>query len=139
MNIRQKILKSDDLRRESYQLPTEWGGGTVYIRELTAADRDSYEAYAAACNGAPLQAQRLQRAVLAVMSLVDEKGRRIFKDDDIERMGKKNHSFVHEIWIAALRINGWMKTPEDRAIRDPALLQGIFAGIVARQEKEPRG
>ena len=43
---------------------------------------------------------------MAVRSIVDEEGRRVFNDDDLEGMLQKSAGALQEVARVALRING---------------------------------
>ena len=84
------ILVADDLPREAVEIK-EWGG-TVYVRSMSAAERDEWEASWLADDGKPKTArERLKnlRARLAVLVLVDDSGNRLFADEDADALGKK--------------------------------------------------
>lgn len=98
-----QIFKSEDLKPLKVSVP-EWGGD-VYVRMMTAKDRDAFESQIVTAreNGEKVENMR---ALLAVLCVVDDKGARIFGDDDIEAVGKKSASALDRIFTAARDLNG---------------------------------
>ncbi|MFO8014747.1 MAG: phage tail assembly chaperone [Phycisphaerae bacterium] len=115
---RDAILAAEDTTTERLSVP-EWGGD-VYVRVMTAAERDAWEndLYARQQKG---QALKNVRARLAVRVLVDEAGRRLFSDDDAAALGAKSGRALDRIFEAAQRLNGL--GPED-----VEALEADFAG-----------
>ena len=104
MSLRDNILASDDLPRESLYIP-QWDE-TVYVRAMTGAERDTYEADLIASKDLQMR-ERLQnmRAKLVVLTAVDENGDRIFDDGDVEAVGKKSASALNLIVETAQELN----------------------------------
>lgn len=96
---RAAILAAGDLRLEAVPVP-EWGG-SVYVRELTAAQRDEWEA--------ELQdfpaARRNARAKLAALTVCDANRRLLFSASDVEALGRKSAGALQRVFNAALRLN----------------------------------
>lgn len=104
MQLRDKILGADDLKREKVEVP-EWGM-TLYVREMTGSERDQYEVGLIEKKDLPMS-QRLEnmRARLVVLCVVDDKGNRVFSDEDIEAVGGKNAQALTRLTDAAQVIN----------------------------------
>lgn len=102
---RADILGTSDLPRERVDCP-EWGG-CVWIRTMTSAERDSWEAARLERKGRRM-APSLDnlRASLVVYCCVDEEGKRIFADDDAEALGGKSAKVLDRLFAVAQRING---------------------------------
>ena len=117
MDIRSKILQAEDLPSESVEVP-EWGV-TVYVRSMTARDRDLFESQMMDLSE---KGKRLDnfRARLAVFCCVDEKGERVFRDNDIATVGAKSGSALNRIFEKASRLN---KMTEDdiEEVKKPSL------------------
>ena len=96
------ILKADDLPRELVQVP-EWGG-TVWVRTMTGAERDAFEASVAASADTPNLTNI--RARLAVLCVVDDKGKRLFADADAEALGGKSAAALSRVFEAGQKLNG---------------------------------
>ncbi len=95
MLTREQILGADDLPREEVTIP-EWNG-SVFVRALTGHERDALERV--------LATDKLSRATIAAMCVVDEKGNKLFADGDVQALGKKNGAALERIVQAALRFN----------------------------------
>lgn len=106
---RDTILESNDLQRVAVPVP-EWGGDDccVYVRTLTAAERDHFEGSMLEDRGGKSKATNLKniRARFAVLTVVDEEGTRIFEDSDAEELGKKSAQVVDRLFSAAQKQNG---------------------------------
>ena len=96
---RDDILNVVDLDVKEVKVP-EWKG-SVNVRGLTARERDSFEASI----GASANLDNL-RARLVVLTLVDEEGKRIFKDSDAKALGDKNAEVVNRLFDVARQMSG---------------------------------
>lgn len=91
---RDKILSADDIRSERVKVP-EWGG-EVIVREMTGEERDEWEGSVVRREegedgkAAVIIDPANMRAKLVALTVVDEKGERIFTMDDVEALGKKS-------------------------------------------------
>lgn len=102
---RDAILQTSDIRKELVPVP-EWGGD-VYVRSLTAAERDQFEASLIVQRGKQQEINlKNARAKLAVLAICDEQGQRIFSDADLAEMGKKSAGALQRVWIVAQRLSG---------------------------------
>ena len=110
---RDAILKAGaKLASEKVEVP-EWGG-TVTVVELTGRERDAWEADIVELNEAGDDAKMSlenARAKLAVRTVVDDDGKRIFTDDDIEELGSTSARALSRIFNVASRLSGL--TPGD--------------------------
>jgi len=105
------IFEADDIRIEPVEVP-EWGG-VVYIRTLTAADRDRMEAAIANLDkqgksrGARFD---IIRSAIAAASLCDETGKAMFDSKDfqetIKKLGAKSAKAIGRISVAASKLSG---------------------------------
>lgn len=95
MLTRDFILSLDDLPREEVAIP-EWKG-SVYVRALTGAERDSLERM--------ISKDNVSRARIAVLSVVDADGNRLFTDGDVDRLAGKHGGALERIVNASLRFN----------------------------------
>lgn len=102
---RESILKVSDIRKELVPVP-EWGGD-VYVRSLTAAERDNFEAgLIRQLNGKQTINLQNARAKLAVMAICDETGARLFTDADMKELSSKSAGALQRVWIVAQRLSG---------------------------------
>lgn len=86
------ILKCEDLPREKVSVP-EWKGH-VWVRVLTGAEVDSLG------TGNPSQAR------IAVLSICDKDGERLFNDKEVAALQAKSSRALRRVVEAALAING---------------------------------
>jgi len=96
-----QILKSDDLAKELVSVP-EWGGD-VYVRTLTGTERDLFESKIVGKNGG-VNMENL-RARLAVLTMVDESGKRLFEDSDIKELSRKSSKALSRVFNVAQELN----------------------------------
>lgn len=107
--LRDQILAADDLPREQVDTP-EWGVDHVWIRGMTAAERDAYEQSLTerGPDGSvrPKRSMRNLRAAFVVRILVDEDGERIFSDADADALGDKNAALIDRLWEKGRVLSG---------------------------------
>lgn len=96
---RDAILAAKDFKFRDVDVP-EWGG-TVRVRGLSAAERDSFEA-----SVATTQDLSNLRARLVVLSLVDEEGNRLFKDSEATLLGQKNGVVINKLFDVVRELSG---------------------------------
>ncbi len=100
---RDAILNVVDLKPEVVEVP-EWGG-SLYIRMLTASERDKFEA---SCVGTGKKQNLTNiRARLVVLCACDEAGERMFTDGDAEALGRKSAAAVDKVFGACSKLNGF--------------------------------
>lgn len=102
---RDAILQAQDLPTEQVHVP-EWGGD-VLVRALTGAERDRFEQSIVEQRGKNTR-MNLQniRAKLVALTVVDEQGNRIFKDEDVKWLGNKSAAALDRIFEVAQRLSG---------------------------------
>ena len=107
-----QIIASDDLPKELVNVP-EWGG-EVYVRTLTAKERDDYEAGFVVQQGGTVKSIDLAnvRARLVAMTLVDESGKRMFNDMEVFDLGRKSAVALSRVYEVAKRLSGISQTDE---------------------------
>ena len=99
------ILKADDLKKELVNVP-EWGGD-VYVRGMTGADRDKFEASIVQTRGKDQTLNMVNiRAKLASMTICDEKGNRIFTETDVKDLSNKSAHALQRIFVVAQKLSG---------------------------------
>lgn len=97
---RDAILKADDLKKETVNVP-EWGGEVV-IATMTGAARDEWEQSLVANKTVSLANIR---ARLFAASAVDGKGNRLFTEKDVDALGKKSAAALDRCVKVAQRLN----------------------------------
>ncbi len=112
---RAEILAADDLPRELVEVP-EWGG-SVYVRGLTAMERSEFENLMLGLENRRIKVgksddvtiqmdMRVLRVRLSALCMVDEKGNRLFGDDEVEALGRKSADALNRIFVVAQRLSG---------------------------------
>jgi hypothetical protein len=103
-----QIKAANDRKIVPVECP-EWGG-QVFVRNLTAAERDKVEHQYPALAKSVLQRPEI-RARLAVLVTCDEAGNSIFAEDDVAWLSQKSGLVIDRLIVAASKASGW--TPED--------------------------
>jgi len=99
-----EILAADDLKIETVEVP-EWGGAVI-VRTMSGVERDQFEA---SMVNAETRERNLEnfRARLCAMTMVNEKGRRLFPNpEDVKKLGKKSSRALDRVMAVAQRLNG---------------------------------
>lgn len=118
MDLREKILKADDLQLHKEWVP-EWGVD-VYLRTMGGVDRDDFDAEAHAARGPDDAVNFVNlRGRLLVRCIVDKEGKRVFKSEDAEALGRKSARALERIFPIALKMNGLSKEDID-ALKKPS-------------------
>ncbi len=99
---RAAILAANDRPLTPVDVP-EWGG-SVFVRVMSGAERDSYESGLVGADGKSRDMRNL-RARLVVRVACDEAGARLFADEDADALGSKNADALDRIFTAAVRLN----------------------------------
>jgi len=99
VDLRSRILAADDIKIEKVSIP-EWGGD-YFIKIISGTDRDAFEdSYAE-------QKMKAFRVRFLVLCLCDEKGDRLFKDEDAKELGKKSSVVLNRVFETAWKINAF--------------------------------
>ena len=102
---RDDILKVQDIKIEKVHVP-EWGGD-VYVKGMTGAERDGFEASVVNMRGKGTNVDMSNiRAKLATQTLCDENGERLFTDVDVKALGKKSASALQRVFEVAQKLSG---------------------------------
>lgn len=104
-----EILAANDLMVEEVGMP-EWGG-VVLVRGLTGAERDAFEQSVMRVDGTGKRRKVRTdlanfRAKLVAKCVVDEAGRRVFSDDQVEALGEKNAAALERVFVVVQRLSG---------------------------------
>lgn len=109
---RDAILQANDLEKELVPVP-EWGG-EVYVRAMTGAERDRFEASVVEQRGKKQIFHIEQiRAKLASYTICDEQGNRLFTDADVKVLGQKSAAALQRVYEVAQRLSGITDTAVD--------------------------
>ena len=104
-----QILSAQDVVIETIDVP-EWGG-SVNVRSITAAERGQIEAAAATFKETHGKGDFAKTFTLkfAALALCDERGARLFKDEEVSALAQKNASVISRIAEVAQRLSGFTK------------------------------
>lgn len=121
-----KVLSKKELLATAGQFRRRWvdhpNGGGVYVREMTAAERDRYEQWVmdvkfddrGSFTGRPILEHA--RAKLCVLTMVDEANERYFADDELESLEQLGAAFVNDCFEAAQKLNGLTRQDMDELV-----------------------
>lgn len=122
---KEQIIQADRRKYEEVSVP-EWGG-EVRLQELSASERDLWESEQVVLSSDGATAQfnpKHARARLVVRSLVNEKGVRLFKDDEVASVGSLSASTMQRLFNRARALNAItaddMKELEGNSDADPS-------------------
>ena len=107
MNLsRDQILEASDLKTQVAEVP-EWGG-SVIVRTMTGADRDTFENNLVTVKADGSREQNLTnfRAKLVALTAVDDAGNLLFSADDVARLSGKSAAALERVFTVAQAING---------------------------------
>lgn len=104
-SLRDRILAAKDL--PSKKIHVDLWHEDVWVRSLTGAERDEFEASCVAGNG-PDRARNVKnlRARFVALCLVDGEGQRIFAFEDAAALGNKNGDVLSMLFAEAQNLNG---------------------------------
>lgn len=110
--LRTKILAAKPAKLEPVEVP-EWGGVTVYVRELTVGQRDAFEDGLVDRKGGTVTLRTIGlKSSLLVQTLCDEDGNRIFEDGDEKLVSELGAAGVERVFAVAQRVNKMRKDDE---------------------------
>jgi len=97
---KEQIVGISDIIIDELYIP-EWDG-TVYVKTMTAAERDKFEESVYVREGTKRVADYIgMRAKLCSIVLCDEKGNRLFTDKEVEILEKKDAKAILRIFEKA--------------------------------------
>jgi hypothetical protein len=100
---RDLILESKDLPSEEVDIP-EWGG-SVFVRTMTADERDKFDYRLIESKKNSGGGVDNVSALVAVMTVTDRNGNRMFTEADIVPLGRKSSGALARIWKVSQRLN----------------------------------
>ena len=113
MLSREEILNASDIQIELVHVP-EWGGD-VYVRGMSGAERDQFEATVISVGVGSDRSVNLEniRAKLCAMTICDAEGKKYFSSSDIKDLSKKSAIALQRIFTVAQRLSGLTQTDID--------------------------
>jgi hypothetical protein len=103
---RDDILAAPDIHPQRVEMP-EWGG-CVYVRGLTARERDAFESSIVSVdkNGERKVNARNVRARLVALGICDEGGQPVFTESDVNELGKKSALALERLFDTIRHLSG---------------------------------
>jgi hypothetical protein len=116
---REEVQLAQDLPREFVATP-EWKADSgVYVRTMTGAERDAFEAENIVKAGDSYERNHKNvRARLAMLSVVDEAGKKLFTSEDVPWLTGKSALVLDRIWDVASRLSGLSKQAAEDAAKN---------------------
>jgi hypothetical protein len=104
MSLFRELLTSEKattIPRERLELPEL--GGFVFVKGMTGGERDEFEK---SCRDPKGRLRGNTRARLAVRTVVNEDGTRVFTDDDIQMVGRIRVDVLQKVFNLAQKLSG---------------------------------
>ena len=104
MSLFRELLTSEKattIPRERLELPEL--GGFVFVKGMTGGERDEFEK---SCRDPKGRLRGNTRARLAVRTVVNEDGTRVFTDDDIQIVGRIRVDVLQKVFNLAQKLSG---------------------------------
>ena len=104
---RTEILEASDIKVQEVAVP-EWGeNAAVYVKGMNGAERDKFEGSLITMRGKDKQMNMANiRAKLASMSVCDEKGKRLFNENDVQALSQKSAAALQRVFAVAQKLSG---------------------------------
>jgi hypothetical protein len=102
MLSKEQILNANDLPCEFVPVP-EWGGD-VKVKTMTGLERDAFEV--SIFTEDKKKDLRNIRAKLCAYTAVDDSGKLLFSESDIDALGRKSSLALNRVYEVAARLNG---------------------------------
>jgi len=104
MLTREDILKINDIEVETVEVP-EWGG-SIYVRGMTGAERDRFEASVVTTRGKSTSVNLENiRAKMAALSICDKDGVLLFTEKDVKVLAGKSAAALQRVYEVAQRLS----------------------------------
>lgn len=102
---REAILEAKDIETKEVEVP-EWGG-SVLVKGLGGAQRNAYEQSLIKGQGKNAK-MNLDNAMakLVALTVVDEKGKPLFSQADVEALGRKSGKALARVYAVASELSG---------------------------------
>jgi hypothetical protein len=114
---RDSILKQSDLVKQIVKVP-EWGG-EVWVRGMTAKERDDFEASIITRRGSTqVVNMKNVRAKLAAYSICDEDGNLLFSEKDIDELAQKSATALQRIFEVAQVLSGITEEATEELVKN---------------------
>ena len=107
---------------------SDWTPGEeswIYVRELSARERDEFENSLTSGTGKKLKFETKDvRARLAVLVCCDEAGARIFSPDDVDWLSQRPAGILSKIYDAAQQLNNFSDEDVEELVKNSTRIPG---------------
>jgi len=108
-DVRAAWLSAARDTRPKYEEIEIEGLGKVFVKKLTAGEKDAYEASGGKTH---------RRTQILVHFCFDERGARIFNDDDADELEQLDPALIDPVCALALSLNGYTKKEQDELLKN---------------------
>jgi len=110
---RDDILKAQDFRTDEVDVSEEWGG-TVLVRELSAAEADKI-GFSMADKQGNVDLSKAEGLAVRIVALgvVDEKHKRVFTKSDVAALGKRSRIAINHVATRIMQLTGLVSEPDE--------------------------
>jgi hypothetical protein len=117
MSLRDSILAADDSPR--VKVPCSEWGTDVFVRTLSASERDRFESDTLVKRGKVREANLLNlRARLVALTVCDENGVRVFSDSDVEALSAKSSKVLDRLFAVAKDLSGMTDADVEEQVKN---------------------
>jgi hypothetical protein len=99
---KESILSVQDLPKELVDVE-QWGG-SVWVRGMTAGERDMFE------DKIRTEGMKNLRALMASMTIIDEDGKRMFTDKEVKGLAGKSAEALDKVVEVASKLSGLLES-----------------------------
>ena len=101
------ILGVDDLKKVELDMTPYGWSGSIFVRTWTGGERDLFDQSVLKNKTSDEQVNMSRmRAKIAVLSICDENGNRLFEDGDEEAVSKKSAHALDKVMEVSSKLNG---------------------------------
>lgn len=127
---RQQVLDVDDVVTRDVTVP-EWGG-KVRVKTLTGVERNALEKTMLENKPGKRPEVNLSnfQAKLCAASMVDETGKRLFSERDVEKLGQKSSKALARVFTVASELSGFSEADIDELTKNLESGQSDDSGTV---------
>lgn len=111
---RDAILAAQDAVTETIDVP-EWGGAVI-VKAMTGEQRDAFESAILKDKNDPAKGVEMRdfRARFVARVVVDDKGTRLFTDEDVKALSRKSARVLDRLYDVGARLAGMRKEDAER-------------------------
>jgi hypothetical protein len=114
---KQQIIDAPDIKSEMVSVP-EWDG-EVEVKTLSGKERDDFESQIVQLRGKKTEVTLDNlRAKLCSLAIIDEKGARMFDEDEVDDLGKKSAPALQRVFIVAQRLAGLTESDVENLVKN---------------------